>query len=206
MNKWLFCFLLCGAGSSAWALGGDIEKGKAIATSVCSACHGLDGVSPISTQPHLAAQIPDYIVKQLNDMTSVNGAPAARDNPIMSGIVPMLSAADRRNVAAWYASQPAHLTGSVDAKQVGVGQHLWRAGDGDRGVPACSGCHGPTGVGVPASYPRLSGQYQDYLETQLQHFKDGSRANDQAGVMRSIAHRLTNDEIKALADYAAGLH
>ncbi len=206
MKKWLFCVLLGCAGHNAWALEGDPAKGKVIATSICSACHGLDGVSPISTQPHLAAQIPDYIVKQLNDMKSVNGAPAARDNPIMSGIVPMLSAEDIRNVAAWYGDQPPHVTGSLDPKRVEIGQKLWRAGDVDRAVPACSGCHGPTGAGVPALYPRLSGQYQDYLEVQLQHFRDGTRANDPAGVMRSIAHRLTNDEVKALADYAAGLH
>lgn len=206
MNKWLICWVLCCAGQTAWALGGDPEKGKVIATSICSACHGLDGVSPISTQPHLAAQIPDYVVKQLDDMTSVNGASPARDNPIMSGIVPMLNADDRRNVAAWYAIQPAHLTGTLSLNEAHIGQKLWRAGDADRGIPACTGCHGPTGAGIPALYPRLSGQYQDYLEGQLQHFKDGVRANDPGGVMRSIAHRLTNDEIKALADYAAGLH
>ncbi len=187
-------------------VGGDPVKGKVIATSICSACHGLDGVSPIPTQPHLAAQIPDYVVKQLDDMTSVNGAPPARDNPIMSGIVTMLNPADRLNVAAWYAEQAPHVTGALNAKEVILGQQLWRAGDADRGIPACSGCHGPAGAGVPALYPRLAGQYQEYLEGQLQHFREGTRTNDPGGVMRSIAHRLTNEEIKAVVDYAAGLH
>ncbi|NDU85317.1 MAG: cytochrome c4 [Ferrovum sp.] len=206
MKKWFGCIALCSLLSTAWAAPGDPEKGKVVASSICYACHGLDGVSPIPTQPHLAAQIPEYVVKQLNDMKSVGGAPPARDNPIMAGIVAMLSPDDMRNVAAWYAIQPPHLTQSTDPQRVAVGQKLWRAGDGDRGVPACAGCHGPTGAGVPALYPRLSGQYQDYTELQLQHFKDGTRANDPAAVMRSIAHRLTNDEIKALSDFMAGLH
>ncbi|KXW58559.1 c-type cytochrome [Ferrovum myxofaciens] len=206
MNKWMTGLLLSLLVLPAYAQPGNPEKGKVIASSICYACHGLDGVSPIPTQPHLAAQIPDYVVKQLNDMKSVNGAPPARDNPIMAGIVSMLSAEDMRNVAAWYAIQPPHLTRANDPKLVSIGQKIWRGGDADRDVPACSSCHGPTGAGVPAPYPRLSGQYQEYTELQLQHFKEGTRSNDPAAVMRTIAHRLTNEEIKALSDYAAGVY
>jgi cytochrome c553 len=98
------------------------------------------------------------------------------------------------------------LTRANDPKLVAIGQKIWRGGDADRDVPACSGCHGPAGAGVPAPYPRLSGQYQEYTELQLQHFRDGTRSNDPDAVMRSIAHRLTNEEIKALSDYAAGVY
>ncbi len=206
MKKTLLVLLLLSMGSTAWAVQGDAEKGKQIASSVCFACHGLDGVSPIPTQPHLAAQLPDYIVKQLNNMKSVNGAPPLRNNPIMSGIVASMTDADMRNVAAWYAAQPPKRSQATDAKLVAVGEKLWRGGEADRGVPACAGCHGPTGSGIPALYPRLSGQYQEYTEAQLQHFKNGTRANDPAAIMRTIAHRLSNEDIKALADYTAGLH
>ncbi len=205
MKKTLMLLLLLVMGSTAWAFQGDAEKGKQIASSVCFACHGLDGVSPIPTQPHLAAQLPDYIVKQLSNMKSVNGAPPARNNPIMSGVVASMTEADMRNVAAWYAAQPAKRSQANDPKLVAVGQKLWRGGEADRGVPACAGCHGPTGSGIPALYPRLSGQYQEYTETQLQHFKNGTRSNDPNSIMRTIAHCLSNEEIKALADFTAGL-
>ncbi len=197
--------LVCSSGAS-WAMGGDIQKGQAVAGSICMACHGIDGISPIPTQPHLAAQIPEYIEKQLHDMKSVNGAPPERNNPVMSGIVMMLSDDDMRNVAAWYASRPPKIFQTITPEHVPVGESLWRAGDKDRGVPACAGCHGPTGSGIPVRYPRLSGQYQQYTETQLLNFRNGTRHNDPAGVMRSIAGRLSVDEIKALADFTAGLH
>ena len=205
MIRTMIVVLLVMLSSATWAQQGDPQKGKVIADSVCFACHGADGVSPIATQPHLAAQQPDYIIKQLNNMKSVNGAPPLRNNPIMSGVVGMLSEDDIRNVAAWYAAQPPKLSQATRSKLVAMGEKLWRAGDVDRGVPACAACHGPTGSGIPALYPRLSGQYQEYTEIQLQHFKNGTRSNDPAAIMRSIAHRLSNEEIKALADFTAGL-
>ncbi len=205
MKKTVILVLLAALSPLTWAAHGNAQKGRVIADSVCFACHGIDGVSPIPTQPHLAAQQPDYLVKQLNDMKSINGAPPLRNNPIMSGVVSMLSDEDIRNVAAWYATQPPKLSQATHTKLAAVGQKLWRAGDVDRGVPACSGCHGPTGEGIPAPYPRLSGQYSEYTEIQLQHFKNGSRSNDPSAVMRSIAHRLSNEEIRALADFTAGL-
>ena len=206
MNRAMILVVLALLSPATWALqGGDPQKGKVIADSVCFACHGADGVSPIPTQPHLAAQLPDYIAKQLNNMKSVGGAPPLRDNPIMSGVVGMLSDEDIRNVAAWYAAQPPKRSQATRGKLVAMGEKLWRGGDIDRGVPACAACHGPTGSGIPALYPRLSGQYQEYTEIQLQHFKNGTRSNDPSAIMRSIAHRLSNEEIKALADFTAGL-
>ncbi|MBU6467522.1 MAG: cytochrome c4 [Betaproteobacteria bacterium] len=181
----------------------DPLKGKAVASGVCYACHGLEGVSPIPTQPHLAGQVEEYIVKQIENMKSVNGAPPERENLVMSGIVPMLSDADIQNVAAWYAAQKPNLASAHNKQYVVVGEHLWRAGDNVRGIPACASCHGPTGAGVPSQYPRLAGQYQEYTETQLLHFKNGTRHN--SAIMMAIASRLSNEEIKALSDFAAGL-
>ncbi|KXW55575.1 cytochrome c4 [Ferrovum sp. PN-J185] len=188
---------------STYAQNGDPAKGKVVASGVCYACHGLDGVSPIPTQPHLAGQVEEYIVKQLENMKSINGAPPERENLVMSGIVPTLSDADMKNVAAWYAEQKPNLASAHSKQSVAVGEHLWRAGDTVRGIPACASCHGPTGAGVPSQYPRLAGQYQEYTETQLLHFKSGTRHN--SAIMMAIASRLSNDEIKALADFTAGL-
>ncbi|HQT81063.1 cytochrome c4 precursor [Ferrovum sp. JA12] len=181
----------------------DPVKGKAVASGVCYACHGLEGVSPIPTQPHLAGQVQEYIVKQIENMKSVNGAPPERENLVMSGIVPMLSDADIQNVAAWYAEQKPHTASAHSQQSVVIGEHLWRAGDTIRGIPACASCHGPTGAGVPSQYPRLSGQYREYTETQLLHFKSGARHN--SAIMMAIASRLSNEEISALADFTAGL-
>ena len=205
MKNIIILLRLLTVSARAQARTGDAKKGRVIAESICFACHGLNGVSPIPTQPHLAAQLPDYIVKQLTNMKSINGAPPARSNPIMSGVVAMLSDDDIHNVAAWYGAQAPKRSFSNDRKLVSDGEHLWRAGDLDRGVPACAACHGPNGSGMPALYPRLSGQYQEYTELQLQHFKEGSRNNDPNSIMRNIAARLSNEEIKALADFTAGL-
>jgi cytochrome c553 len=108
------------------------------------------------------------------------------------------------NVAAWFASQTPKPGFARDAKTVPEGQKIWRAGIADKGVPACAACHGPTGQGIPIQYPRLSGQWSEYVVAQLQAFQQGTRNNNEP--MRQIAHRLSDDEIKAVADYAAGLH
>lgn len=186
----------------------DPAKGKVVAETICVACHGVDGNSPLSANPHIAGQVQDYIYKQLKNFRSADGKPALRENPIMSGMAMAISSEeDVLNVAAWYAQQklnPAVPT-TADEAILNRGKQLWRAGDVTRGVPACSGCHGPNGQGLAAQYPRLSGQFPEYTELQLRSFRTGQRANDPESMMRNIADRLSESDIKAVSEYAAGL-
>lgn len=183
----------------------DPAKGKAIAETVCVACHGADGNSAASANPHLAGQIEEYIFKQLKNFKAADGKPAARNNPIMGGMVAGLSEDDMRNVAAWFASQKQKPAAAKDESKLALGQKLWRQGDFKKGIPACAGCHGPAGAGMPAQYPRLSGQFAEYTEAQLKAFRVEERANDPEKMMRMIAAKLSDVEIKAVAEYAAGL-
>lgn len=186
----------------------DPAKGKVVAETICVACHGVDGNSPLSANPHIAGQVQDYIYKQLKNFRSADGKPALRENPIMSGMAMAISSEeDVLNVAAWYAQQklnPAVPT-TADEAILNRGKQLWRAGDPARGLPACSGCHGPNGQGLSAQYPRLSGQFPEYTELQLRNFRTGQRANDPESMMRNIADRLSESDIKAVSEYAAGL-
>ncbi len=183
----------------------DPAKGKAIAETVCIACHGADGNSAAAANPHLAGQVEEYLYKQLQNFKSVDGKPAARNNAIMGGMAAPLSDEDMKNVAAWFASQKLKPAAAKDEKQIALGQKLWRQGDFKKGIPACAGCHGPSGAGLPAQYPRLSGQFAEYTEAQLKSFRSEERANDPEKMMRTIAAKLSDVEIKAVAEYAAGL-
>jgi len=183
----------------------DPAKGKVIAETICVACHGADGNSAISANPNLAGQVEEYVYKQLKNFKAADGKPAARNNPIMGGMVAALSDDDMKNVAAWFASQKMKPVAAKDEKQIALGQKIWRAGDAKKGIPACAGCHGPAGAGLPAQYPRLAGQFPEYTEAQLKSFRIEERANDPEKMMRMIAAKLSDVEIKAVAEYAAGL-
>jgi cytochrome c553 len=115
-----------------------------------------------------------------------------------------LSEADVRNVAAFYESKSAKPGSATSKATIELAQSIWKAGIASKQVPACSGCHGPTGAGIPAQYPRVSGQWAPYTQAELELFRSGKRANSPQ--MEAIAARLSDDEIKALADYMAGLH
>lgn len=183
----------------------DPAKGKIVAESICVACHGADGNSMSSANPHLAGQIEQYLYKQLVNFKAVDGKPAARDNAIMAGMVAALSDEDMKNVAAWYASQKLKPESAKNESTLALGKKLWRQGDFKKGIPACAGCHGPAGAGIPAQYPRLAGQFAEYTEAQLKAFRAEERANDPERMMRMIAAKLSDVEIKAVSDYAAGL-
>ncbi|WP_323846055.1 c-type cytochrome [Microbulbifer magnicolonia] len=190
---------------------GDAAAGKAKAAQ-CAACHGADGNSPAPTFPNLAGLGEKYLAKQLMDIKS-----GARQVPQMVGQLDNFNEQDLQDIAAFFASQPMQLSGSeaisvmlnsgesVDGLM--LGRDLFRAGNAATGVPACMGCHSPTGQGnAPAGYPRLSGQHAQYVETQLKAFRAGTRANDgDTRAMRSVAKQLSDAEIKALANYVAGL-
>lgn len=200
--------LVCGAAAAvfaAQALAQDIAKAQNTAAQVCAACHAPDGNSPAPANPKIAGQIPEYLHKQLMDYKAHGGKKPARENPIMMGMVANLSEADMKGLAAYYSGQKLKPAAATDKNLAAAGQRLWRGGNAATGVPACAGCHGPAGAGMPAQYPRIAGQFADYIAAQLKAFKDGARANDPNGMMRGVAARLTDQEIRAVAEYAAGL-
>jgi cytochrome c553 len=199
--------LVCGAAAAvftAQALAQDAAKAQSIAAQVCAACHAADGNSTAPANPKIAGQIPEYLNKQLLDFKAQGGKKPARESPIMMGMVANLSEADMKGLAAFYGGQKLKPAAASDKNLVAAGQRLWRGGNAATGVPACAGCHGPAGAGMPAQYPRIAGQYADYVAAQLKAFKEGGRANDPNGMMRGVAARLTDREIRAVAEYAAG--
>jgi cytochrome c553 len=204
---------LAAAAALAWpALAGaqgaakpDPAKGQAIAGQVCAACHAADGNSVIAANPKLAGQIPEYLHKQLTNYKPRGGKKAERDNAVMAGMVAALSDADMRNVAAFYAAQKLKPEVAKNKDLAAQGQKIYRGGNLATGVAACSGCHGPDGAGMPSQYPRIAGQFAEYVEAQLKAFKSGARANDPNGMMRGVAARMSDPEIKAVAEYVAGL-
>ena len=183
----------------------DTAKAQGIASQVCAACHAADGNSVAPANPKLAGQFPEYLQKQLADFKPQQGKKAARESAIMAGMVANLSEDDMKGLAAFFAGQKLKPAAASDKELAAAGQKLWRGGNAASGVPACSGCHGPAGAGIPAQFPRLAGQYADYIGAQLKAFRDGTRGNDLNGVMRGVAAHMTDREIRAAAEYAAGL-
>jgi len=183
----------------------DPAKGQVIATQVCAACHSADGNSVAPANPKIAGQFPEYLHKQLVNFKPQEGKKAERENAVMGGMVANLSPDDMKNLAAFYAAQKLKPSAAKDKTLAAAGQKLWRGGNAATGVPACAGCHGPDGSGIPAQYPRIAGQYSEYIEAQLKSFQSGLRANDPNGMMRGVAARMTEKEMKAVAEYAAGL-
>jgi cytochrome c553 len=183
----------------------DAAKGQAIATQVCAACHAADGNSPAAANPKLAGQGYDYLHKQLVNFKPQGGKKAARDNAVMAGMVASLSPADMQNVAAYYASQKLKPAAAKDKELAAQGQKIYRGGNITTGVASCAGCHGPAGLGMPTQYPRISGQYAEYIEAQLKAFRAGTRTNDPNGMMRAVAARMKDREIQGVAEYVAGL-
>ncbi len=183
----------------------DLAKAKQIAETVCVACHGADGNSALPANPILAGQGADYLFKQLTEFKAPEGKTAVRNNPIMGGMTATLSTEDMLSLAHYFSQQKRKSATATDPKLVASGKEIWRKGDFDKGIPACSGCHGPAGAGVPAQYPRLSGQYAEYTELQLKNFRSEERSNDPAKMMRTIADKLSDKQIKAVSDYIAGL-
>ena len=177
----------------------DAARGQAISTQVCAACHTNDGSRGSPANPILQGQHPEYIAKQLQDFKAGH-----RDSAVMKAFASALSEADMKNVAAFYTAKQAKPGFAKHKDQVSLGEKIWRGGIAEREVPACAGCHGPTGSGIPAQYPRLGGQHAEYTETQLLAFRSGARKNSPQ--MTGVAAKMNDREIKAVADYVAGLH
>lgn len=184
---------------------GDPAKGQVIATSVCVACHGADGNSTGPANPKLAGQHADYLLKQMKNFKGADGKQPERANPIMNGMIAPYDEAQMRDLAAYFSIQQQKGEQAKNRDTIEAGQKLYRSGDQSKGLAACAACHGPAGAGIPAQYPRIQGQYAEYIEAQLKSFRDGTRANDPAKMMRMIAIKMTDPEIKAVADYISGL-
>ncbi len=201
----LVCLLT--AASSATALAAeakasakpDLAKGQLTSTNVCAACHTADGSRGSPANPILQGQHPEYLAKQLAEFKA-----GKRVNAIMQGMSAALSEADMKNVAAYYASKEAKPGFAKNKDLVALGEKIYRGGIADRSIPACAGCHSPSGAGLPAQYPRLAGQHADYIEAQLIAFRGGVRNNSLP--MTGVAAKLNDKEIKAVSDYIAGLH
>lgn len=178
---------------------GDPAKGQALA-GVCAACHGMDGNSAVSVNPSLAGQHADYIAKQLAEFKA-----GSRANAIMTGMAAGLTSESMADLGAYYRTQKVRAPGAKNRDLVAQGRKLYRGGDTARGLPACSACHSPTGAGMASQYPRIGGQHSDYTIAQLKAFRAGERANDSAAMMRTVAAKLTDTEMSALAEYLAGL-
>lgn len=184
--------------SAAGRISPDIAKGRAIANQMCIACHAVDGSRGLSSNPILAAQHPEYIVRQLRDYRD-----GRRVNAIMQAFAAQLSNEDMVHVAAFYASLPPVHGAATNPELVLMGQRIWRGGIPGINVPSCAACHGATGAGIPAQYPRLAGQHAEVTAAALRAYRSGERANNQ--VMMDISKRLSDREIAALADFIAGL-
>ena len=176
----------------------DLVKGEAAFTAVCAACHGADGNSGTPGYPKLSQQHPEYLVKQLQEYKA-----GKRKNAIMQGFAATLSPEDMKNIAYWATSKQAKPGFSTEKELVTLGERIYRGGIAERQIAACAGCHTPSGVGIPAQYPRLKGQHAEYTATQLTYFRDGIRTNNLQ--MTQVAAKLNDKEIRAVADYIAGL-
>ena len=194
----------CWAATPSAAPKADIVKGQAVAAQVCAACHAADGNSAAPMNPILASQHAAYLEKQLLNFRVKPGAnKAERENAIMAGFAATLSPEDIRNVSAFYAAQPIKPAFAQNKDVVALGQSIYRGGVPSKGIPACVGCHAPNGAGIPAEYPRLSGQHADYTKAQLVAFRAKQRANSKQ--MMTISALLSDQEIEALSVYIAGL-
>ena len=184
----------------------DLAHAKQIVDTVCAACHGADGNSVTSANPNLAAQGAEYITRQLQHFKS-----GVRANPVMAAMVGSLTPADMVALGIYYSRQKAKGGTAKDPTLVKTGQLLYRGGMAATGLPACSSCHSPNGAGIPKNYPRLAGQYAEYTNAQLKAFKAGDRGADKDGkdaqgnVMSAVAQKMSDEQMKAVADYTAGL-
>lgn len=184
----------------------DPAKGEAIYTNgdasrnivACVSCHGPAGNSTIVQNPKLAAQHEAYLIKQLADFKEPQ-----RNNAVMSSIAKALTDDEMKNIAAYLNAQAQKPGAAKNKDTIEIGKKIYRAGIAEKNVPACAGCHSPNGAGIPAQFARIGGQHQDYTAAQLTAFRSGARKN--SAQMTTIAKRLSEDEIQAVADYIAGL-
>lgn len=198
----LSCFAVVLFSTFAMAKG-DAEAGKS-KTQTCVACHGADGNSVVANWPKIAGQYENYLEKQLKDFRM--GEQGPRYEASMYAMVAALSDQDIADLAAFYSANKQTM-GKAKSEYVALGERIYRGGNMQTGVSACIACHGPSGEGNEAAkFPKLAGQHATYIENQLVAFRDGKRTNSPNGMMNSISHRLSAEEMKAVSSYVEGLH
>ncbi|WP_438865119.1 c-type cytochrome [Neptunicella sp.] len=203
------CLLIClSLGFTATVnAAGDAEAGKN-KSATCAACHGADGNSAVDMYPKLAGQHSEYIIKQLHEFraASKSNGEEGRNDPVMNGMAAALSDQDIEDLAAYFSSQKAK-PGATPENVIEVGRRLFQGGNSERGITACSACHGPRGNGMGlAKFPDISGQHSTYVKAQLEKFREGTRHNDPNGMMRDMAKHLSDKDIDILSKYVGGLH
>ena len=196
----LFIFFSLVGGAESKLSSQEIASTKKIINNLCIACHGADGNSLISVNPKLGGQHAGYILKQLKNFKS-----GLRDNAVMAGMVANLSEIEMINLGFYFSEQDILLSSAKDNGVGSIGEKIFRAGIKNKGVAACASCHGPSGHGIPDKYPRLNAQHSEYTLAQLKAFRLELRKNDPSAVMRTIAQKLTEQEMKAVSDYIQGL-
>lgn len=201
MNKLIVSLLLTLGITGLAQAAGDAKAGQAKAA-VCGACHGPDGNSMAPNFPKLAGQGERYLTKQMQDIKS-----GKRTVLEMTGLLTNLSDQDLSDIAAYFSSQQGSV-GAADPKVVAHGEELFRGGKLDQGMPSCIGCHSPNGAGnAAAGFPHLGGQHAQYVAKQLTDFREGNRTNDgDTMIMRTIASKMSNKDMEAIASYVQGLH
>jgi cytochrome c553 len=185
---------------------GDAAKGQPLASAVCGACHGPDGNSAAAANPKLAGQHAAYLFKQMRNFKGGPEGKPERTNAIMNGMIAPYTEEQMKDFAAYFAAQKQVGSEMKSRDTLELGKKLYRGGDASKGLPACAGCHGPAGAGLPAQFPRIGGQFPEYIEAQLKAFRVSERANDPNKMMQMIAIKMTDAEIRAVADYISGLH
>ncbi len=181
---------------------GDYARGEQKAE-LCASCHNQDGNSTTPAWSKIAGQHKNYLLKQLHDFKAADKG--KRNNAIMLSAVTDLSEQDLEDLAEYFSRQETSK-GYADVDKVELGEKLYRGGDLHKGIPACMACHGPTGEGnALANFPKLGLQHAEYLQQQLQDFKEGKRSNDYNNMMSDIAKKMTEEEMSAVSSYIEGL-
>jgi cytochrome c553 len=196
---WVRAAALLGIFLSGPALSGDAEKARNIVTEVCSACHGMDGNSTVPTFPKLAGRHPEYLVRELKQFVS-----GYRKSEIMVPIATALDPDDFKALGEYFGAQKPSSNQVTDQAAAAIGRKLYLDGDEQKGLPSCAGCHSSDGVGR-SRFPRLAGQHKEYLIEQMYNFRNDVRNYGAARFMREVTKRMSDDEIKSVAEFLSGL-
>lgn len=183
---------------------GNRVHGQQIAAQTCSACHGMDGQGISPQFPALAAQLPEYLVKQLKAFKAETNGKPKRPSAVMTPIVATLTDGDFIDIAAYYSKLEPRVGSARDSTRLELGRQIYTEGNPGEGLPACITCHRPSGSGIRPDFPKLSGQSAEYLDAQLATWM--AVRGKPGKLMTMIVPHLQPAEREAVADYISQLH